>query len=289
MTLFVLFFAVFCWCVWADSVTDTAAPGDANPPLAPAAPSKNFRTGSEVCIIDAQVIAHERPCGVMMLFKLAAVEDRVKVVDGVGEVVDCGGKNLRFVRIQETVTNKQGWALESELTSRCTASGPGNAVVPGGGTTQRLSCARDLPCPDESFACKNGVCLDREAGDDESENGGLDTNTIIYIAVGAGGGGLCCLILCILLLACFVLGNRKKADQRALNRQVPPDVAQQFMMQPPMASSFRNGGFDPHMQNQQAVPMSNLGFATFQSARIGSDYPSSGMQMQQQFGGQPAY
>jgi hypothetical protein len=43
------------------------------------------------------------------------------------------------------------------------------------------------------------------------------------------------------------------------------------------------------MQNQQGVHMSNASFAPFQSARIGNDYPSSGMQMQQQFGGQPAY
>lgn len=226
---------------------DTAAVPPGSAPAAPAAPPKNFRFGTELCIVDSQVPVHEVACGTMILFRLATLEERVKVLDGTGQVVDCGGKQLRFIKVQQ-MGGMSGWALESELTNRCLAP-----------TTVRASlvCGPNDKCPDESFKCVNGACL-ADNGRSDSASGELDMNSIIYIAVGAGGGGLCCLVVCVLLLACFVMGNRKKSEQRALDRQVPPSVAQQFMMTPQQQQMQQQQMF-MMQQQQQMQPGFNSG------------------------------
>lgn len=59
----------------------------------------------------------------MTLFKIAAVDDRVEVVDGRGQVVYCGGLYRRFIKVANKANaSQQGFALESELTNVCMGS-----------------------------------------------------------------------------------------------------------------------------------------------------------------------
>jgi hypothetical protein len=186
----------------------------------PIAPGRNFRFGTELCLKDAQVPVHERPCGSMILFKVATVEDRVKVVEGMGEVVDCGGLQLRFIKVANSaMSSQQGFALESELTNACA------------GTTTRAPssfCARDMPCPDAALECIDGVCIDPRQPTTISDN------TAIYIGAGVGGGFFLCLICLVLIAAIVILKTRRKRpnpQQQAFAMQQQQQQQQMMFMQ----------------------------------------------------------
>lgn len=265
-------------------MTTTIAPAPV--PTAPIAPGRNFRFGTELCLKDAQVPVHDQPCGAMTLFKIAAVDDRVKVIDGTGTVVDCGGLSLRFIKVaNKNNASQQGFALESELTNVCM------------GTTTRAPssfCARDMPCGDLNLECVDGVCIDPRKPTE------IDDKTAIYIGAGVGGGFFLILICLVLVAAIVILKTRRKKvsphnQQFAAQQQFAMQQQQQQMMfmqqqqqmhhmqqmqmqqqQQPQQVQFQNSGavFDPLWGGvpTQATPMRDGSFHS--AASFDNTYPS---------------
>jgi hypothetical protein len=214
---------------------------------APIAPGRNFRFGTQLCLKDAQVPVHEQPCGAMVVFKLSTVDDRVKVLDGMGQVVDCGGTQLRFIKVaNEAMSSQQGFALETELTNVCMGS-----------TTRAPSmfCARDMPCGASGFECIDGVCVDPRQPTTISDN------TAIYIGAGVGGGFFLCLICLVLIAAIVILKTRRKrnpnqqqmAAQQAFAMQQQQQQQMMFMQQQHQMQQMQ-------MQQQQQMHQMQPGY-----------------------------